>query len=175
MSFCRSCRFSFLHLPQAKQHMNSIYLFLDVLPKNRDFLGHLSFSHEIEKEMIIKPFWCYYSIAKTVPKKLPKFSLVFWHCLNVISNIIKIKLNNTLMLWKSKFNINTPISVLFWNPGRLTIVHASTTRLLLLIPLMMCSSIQFFKVFQTQGTKISTYTNLNIQSMDMLTSHNHLC
>lgn len=43
-------------LTSKEAHEESIYLFLDLLPKNHGFWGHLSFSHEIEKEMILKPF-----------------------------------------------------------------------------------------------------------------------
>lgn len=37
-------------------HEGSVYLFLDLLPKNHGFWGHLTFSHETEKEMVLRPF-----------------------------------------------------------------------------------------------------------------------
>lgn len=41
--------------PRSKEALEeSIYLLLDLFPKNHGFLGHSSFSHEIEKEMILK-------------------------------------------------------------------------------------------------------------------------
>jgi hypothetical protein len=58
--------------PTSKEpHEKSIYLFLDLLPKNHGFLGHLSFSHEIERT---DP--CTFLVRSLSYQTVPEFSAV---------------------------------------------------------------------------------------------------
>lgn len=113
--------------------------------------------------MILTPFRWNFSITKLFPKLL-EFSLVYLHYLNVISNIIRIKLNNTLVLWRFKHQywLHLYKNSKHLHPWRLTVVH--TTKLPVLNPLMVHFSVQLLKIQSICG-KCPNHANFPFTSL----------